>query len=220
MEQLTLRLPTRGGARPGAGRKKSPHSGPPHVRRERLSPRVPVHVTVRFERGIPSMRSQVLARTVMAQISRARVRFWRVVHFSVQATHLHLVVEAENERELGRAMQGLGVRIAKSVNRVLGRRGALVAGRHHAHPLRTPREFAMRSRTLCAMPINTAPILSGWDPWSSAAWFDGWATPLGDSALRYRERVPIPVATAQTWLLSVGWKRSGPIEARVRSGGA
>src|SRR3954447_8627779 len=105
MEQLALRLSTtRGGARPGAGRKKSPHSGPPHVRRERLSPRVPVHVTVRFERSLPSMRRQLLARNAMAQIGRARERFWRVVHFSIQATHLHLVVEVENERKLARAM--------------------------------------------------------------------------------------------------------------------
>ena len=165
MEQLTLRLTsTRGGARPGAGRKKSPHSGPPHVRRERLSPRVPVHVTVRFERGLPSMRSQVLARSVMAQIGRARERFWRVVHFSVQATHLHLVVEVENEQELGRAMQGLGVRVAKNVNRLLCRKGAVVAGRHHAHPLRTPREVRNAIAYVMCNAQKHGILLSGWDP--------------------------------------------------------
>ena len=156
----------------------------------------------------------------MAQIGRARERFWRVVHFSVQATHPHLVVEAENERELGRAMQGLGVRVAKSVNRVLRRKGAVIAGRYHAHPLRTPREV----RNAIAYVIRNAQkhgaLLSGWDPWSSAAWFDGWATPLGDSAFQYRERVPIPVATAQTWLLSVGWQRNGPIDAAFHRRGA
>ena len=47
-------------------------------------------------------------------------------------------------------------------------------------------------------------------------WLTGGPPPLGESALRYRERVPIPVATAQTWLLSVGWKRTCPIEAAFR----
>jgi hypothetical protein len=159
------------------------------------------------------MRRQVLARTVMAQIGRARERFWRVVHFSIQATHLHLVIEVENERELGRAMQGLGVRVAKSVNRILRRDGAVVAGRHHVHALSTPREVRNAIAYVMRNAQKHGALWSRWDPWSSAVWFDGWATPLGESAIRYRERVPIPVASPQTWLLAVGWKKGGPLEA-------
>ena len=47
MRQLFLALAParkRGGARPGAGRKRSPHSGPPHVRRAQPGRRHPVHV--------------------------------------------------------------------------------------------------------------------------------------------------------------------------------
>ena len=125
MQQLSFNLTPRkrGGARPGAGRKKSPRAGPPHLKRERLVRRHPVHVTTRFARALPSMREEVLARAIMAQIRRANSRFWRIVQFSIQATHLHLLVEIENETELGRAVKGLGVRVAKSVNRVLRRKG-------------------------------------------------------------------------------------------------
>jgi hypothetical protein len=37
-------------------------------------------------------------------------------------------------------MKGLGVRIAKALNRVMGRKGPVIGDRYHAHVLRTPSE--------------------------------------------------------------------------------
>jgi REP element-mobilizing transposase RayT len=171
---------------------------------------------MRFARALPSMRERVLARAIMAQVRRANSRFWRVVHFSLQATHVHLVVEIENETELARAMKGLGVRVAKRVNRILRRKGNVVSGRFHVHPLRTPREVRHAIAYVICNAHKHRAISSGWDPWSSAAWFEGWSRPLGEGAERYRERVPIPVARAQTWLLSTGWRLGGPISGLPR----
>jgi REP element-mobilizing transposase RayT len=72
---------------------------------------------------------------------KASERFgFRVVHYSVMGNHVHLLVEANDRRSLGRGMQGLGVRIAKSLNRVMGRHGSVLRDRYHAHILRTPKE--------------------------------------------------------------------------------
>jgi hypothetical protein len=72
---------------------------------------------------------------------RARDRFGcRVVHFSVQGNHLHLVCEAEDARCLARGMKGLAVRLALGWNRVMRRRGRVFMDRYHAHVLRTPAE--------------------------------------------------------------------------------
>jgi len=60
-----------------------------------------------------------------------------MVEFSVQGNHIHLVVEAEDRRSLWRGMQGLNVRIARAVNRVLQRKGRVFGDRYHAHVLRT-----------------------------------------------------------------------------------
>ena len=121
---------------------------------------------------------------------------------------LHLLVEIENETELERAMKGLGVRVARSVNRVLRRKGNVVAGRYHVHPLRTPREVRhVFAYVICNAHKHRA-ISSGWDPWSSAAWFEVGSGRSGRAADRYRERVPIPVARAQTWLLSTDGRTS------------
>ncbi len=44
------------------------------------------------------------------------------------------------------------------------------------------------------------------DPWSSAAWFDGWA-----SAVPPATASSSPVAAPQTWLAKTGWRRHGLI---------
>jgi REP element-mobilizing transposase RayT len=63
-----------------------------------------------------------------------------LVHYSVQGNHVHLLVEAEDERALSRGMNGLGVRVARGLNRVMGRKGKVLDDRYHGHVLRTPTE--------------------------------------------------------------------------------
>jgi len=65
---------------------------------------------------------------------------FRLVHYSVQGNHLHLLVEVQDRRALSRGMKGLGVRIARGLNRVMRRRGAVLDDRYHEHVLRTPTE--------------------------------------------------------------------------------
>jgi putative transposase len=53
----------------------------------------------------------------------------RVVHFTVQSNHLHVIAEARDAMALARGVQALSIRIARAVNRVLGRRGPVFADR-------------------------------------------------------------------------------------------
>jgi len=64
----------------------------------------------------------------------------RILQFSVQGNHVHLVVEALHQKALSTAMQGLCIRLAKNINRIIGREGIVFAERYHAHILRTPTE--------------------------------------------------------------------------------
>ncbi|HEY2745349.1 MAG TPA: transposase [Polyangia bacterium] len=116
-------------------------AGVVHQRRPVLKARFPVHVTWRMREGVWQLRT----RRCFTALSRA---FWgganrfgfRLVHYSVQGNHLHLLVEAESERSLSRGMNGLGVRVAKGLNRVMGRHGKVLEDRYHGHILRTPTE--------------------------------------------------------------------------------
>jgi REP element-mobilizing transposase RayT len=235
--QLSMHLPapppTHGGRRKNAGRKPM-RSGTwvGHKARPWHDQNHPVHITLRVRRGIPSLRGHRLARTIGESLRRAsqapdaslteRRRTFRVVHFSIQPNHLHLIVEASSKVALARGMQGLASVLARRVNRKLRRRGSLFGDRYHAHALASPSEvrhavvYVLKNYEKHADPIpdlGTEPV-EGVDPCSSARWFAGWAQPPPPSALSP------PVVEPRTWLLSTGWKRAGLVARHERPAGA
>ena len=98
-------------------------------------------VTMKVLAGIANLRNQRRFRRVLEGLRKAYDRFGtRIVEFSVQHDHVHLVVESRDARALSRAMQGLAVRLARGLNRSLGRRGKVFADRYHHRVLGTPRQ--------------------------------------------------------------------------------
>jgi REP element-mobilizing transposase RayT len=139
---------------------------------------------------------------------------FRVVQFSIQTNHMHLLVEAHGAEALSRGMQALAIRIARGVNRAMHRRGKVWRGRYHARILRSPQEVRL---ALCYVLQNTrrhatterAIVDPSWiDPRSSGPWFDGWRNVPGPFAPAAGEA---PTAEPRTWLLSTGWRRAGLI---------
>ncbi len=141
-KQLELVFHRRGGKRRGAGRKPvGPKAGVSHLQRPAFARLLPVHVTLRMARHVYNLRSRRAFAVVGRAISRAAERFGvRIVQFSVQGNHMHLIVEAEATEALSRAMQGFSIRVAKGLNGMMKRAGRVLADRYHAHPLRSPTE--------------------------------------------------------------------------------
>jgi REP element-mobilizing transposase RayT len=203
--QLELRPKTWGGRRDGAGRK--PNSGRrnvPHVRRARHDARCPAHVTLRASADVPSLRSERFLAPIRNALRAGTTERFRVLEFSVQKDHLHLLVEATGPTGFERGVRGLAIRIARLVNRLCGRRGAVWADRYHSRLLRTPREVR---HALVYVLNNFKKHLRGargLDPYSSARWFDGWRT--------VTVRDESPIARATTWLARIGWRKGGLID--------
>ena len=227
--QLELRLRGKwGGARRGAGRKpKGSRAEVRHASRPRLQSRFPVHVTTRVLRGIAHLRGFRIYPAVRRALCAARDRLGvRIVHFSIQADHIHLLVEAADQVALGRAMKGFGVRVARQLNKLAGRSGRVIADRYHARYLRNPTEVRRALVYVLQNGVKHARdegrIRRGertWiDPHSSAAFFSGWhprcrplipdrdapAHPLHGWGPPVR-----PVVPPRTWLLREGWLRAG-----------
>jgi len=99
-----------------------------------------VHVTLRARDSLPSFRSPRLFAFVQRSLAAAHKAAFRVVHFSVQTDHIHLVAEGDGMDALVRGVQGLAVRCAKTVNRAIGRRGQVWSSRYHSRGLRNPTE--------------------------------------------------------------------------------
>src|SRR2546430_2390530 len=204
--QLELRPRTWGGKRRGAGRKPSGRKvGVPHRTRAAHDARHPVHVTLRASQGLPSLRMEPLFPAIRRGLAEASRSGLRVLQFSVQRDHVHLLVEALDVRTLSRGLQGLAIRIAKGVNCVLRRRGRVWADRFHARILRTPRE--VRNALIYVLQNWRKHIRGavGLDGRSSAFWFQGWRTPIS------LMKGPSPVVEPRTWLAAVGWRRHGLI---------
>jgi REP element-mobilizing transposase RayT len=219
--QLTLdsaRRPTgHGGWRPGAGRPRG-RTKVAHETRDIFTAREPNHVTLRVVEGVRSLRRQKLLQVVKRAISAGgRAESFRIVHFNLLANHLHFLVEATGARALARGMQGLEVRLARGFNRVLERKGKLFAERYHARVLRSPREVKNALRYVLLNARHHAreagvSLARTWiDPYSSAAWFDGWEEPIrpDEPWLRQLLGERCPTARAASWLLSTGWRRTG-----------
>jgi REP element-mobilizing transposase RayT len=146
-----------------------------------------------------------LERTFRESCARAD---FRLTHYSIQSNHLHLLVEADGPAALGRGMKSIGARVARAVNRIFRRRGAVLVERFHLHVLRTPREVR---NALAYVLLNARKHLgrlgvrgSRIDPASSGRWFEGWRDARAAASLDAS-----PVARPRTWLLSWGWRRHG-----------
>ncbi len=112
-----------------------------HRYRERILARVPVHVTIRLRRGIPTLRQPRFVRRFRSSLSEACVRHgFRVVHYSIQRDHVHLLIEAQTNYSIACGMKSVGARIGKLTNRLFERKGKVLDGRYHLRPLRTPLE--------------------------------------------------------------------------------
>ena len=184
--QLELSFPSRwGGTRAGAGRKRSLRGKVWHRARPAHRAAEPVHVTLRSL--ISPLRSQLVFPSVRLALLRAARRDperFRLLHYSVQRDHVHLIVEAQDKQALSKGIQGLAIRVARYVNDLLRRRGALWADRWHGHALTTPREV----RNAIAYVLTNfrkhrqrrdddgacGATAFGIDPYSSGEWFDGW----------------------------------------------
>ena len=162
---------------------------------------------------------KVFSRAIGAANARHAERF-RIVHYSLQRDHVHFIVEAESAVALSRGMQGLAVRLAHRINRVLGRSGIFWADRFHSRELQTPGEMRRALVYVLGNYRKHEPLLrAGIDPYSSAVWFAGFreSRPL-PFAIGVSERTldleRAPVVSARTWLLRRGWLQAGCISVR------
>ena len=188
--QLVLPLRSHGGRRPGAGRK--PRGAKPlvsHAPRPRFEKALPVLVTLRFAGHVWNLRSARCYRLIRRAFESSRGRFgMRLIEFSVLGNHLHLIVEADGSESLSRGIQGLSIRIAKALNRLMDGRGRVFADHYHERLLTTPTEL-----------VNAIAYV------------------LGNAAHHYGEKHRDPYSSAgarellaapQGWLLRRGWRRA------------
>jgi REP element-mobilizing transposase RayT len=196
-----------------------------HKRRPEVDPRKPLHVTLRVADAVGYLRKpRLFAAIRIALFVVSKREDFRIVHFSIQGNHLHLIVEAASREALWKGMKGFAISAAKRIN------GELRKRREREDGVVFPDRYHVREITSVAQMRNCLSyVLNNWrhhrargdklvglfgnrlDEYSSAALFLGWKERLhGEPALPDRWEAPA-VSAPRTWLLAHGWRRARPI---------
>jgi hypothetical protein len=182
------------------------------------------HVTLKLVPGLWSLRGSRVYRSIHGALCGGNLQEgFRLVQYSVQNNHFHLIPEAKDTAALSRGIQGLAIRLARALNRTMRRGGRVFADRYRSRLLADPLDAR---NTLRYVLNNARRHVRGavrnrtrWtDPCSSAPWFTQWSIPPGipDFAPDQRHRRLLALGSAavapRTTLLQYGWTRAGPID--------
>jgi putative transposase len=208
---------------------KNGRAGSPHKTRPTLDARNPLHLVLRAIALVGSLRRRDIYKAVRwATIIAAKHEGFRIVHLSLQRTHVHLLVEADNKTALARGMQAFQISAAKLINAAISkkkdvrRRGSVFPDRYHQEIIKTPKQ----ARHALAYVLNNwrkhredgGELSKAWlvDPFSTGVLFNGWKELEGHDVMwKWRDTYdPMIVWLPRTWLLSEGWRRHGLIGAR------
>jgi len=219
----------RKGKKRGGRPRKTARGSASHRPRAVFKPSQPLHVVLRVNDAVGSLRKRFMYRALRwATIVAANHDDARIVHLSIQRTHVHLLVEAQSRRALAKLMQGFQISAAKNINRAYSsarkleqrRRGKVFTDRYFSTVIETPRQ----ARHALSYVLNNwrkhredaTDKTRGWkmDLFSSGYAFLGWKgyDPTTEWKTLPDTYDPLIVWFPKTWLLQEGWKRHGLID--------
>ena len=188
----------------------------PHIERPRVTRHTPVHVTMRCVDGLPTLRRSSHKRLIESIFRAESRKGFRLVHYSIQSNHLHLICEGDDTRAVSRGVQRIASRMARQLNRRFGRKGKLFRERFHSSLISTPRQMRNALRyvllNLHKHRAERGQATSGLDPYSSADRFDGWRRPPAMSRPPPGREQQAAVVPPQAWVARTGWRKHGLLE--------
>lgn len=129
---LNLYKGSHGGRRPGSGRKRIHSKGVAHRTRERVNLKIPLHINFKVK---ASIRNKLCLKILKRAILNGREKGLIISHFSLQSNHVHLIIEARDNKTLTKGMRSLTITFAKNINK-----GSIQIERYHLHVLKSLNE--------------------------------------------------------------------------------
>jgi REP element-mobilizing transposase RayT len=130
--EFNLSLGKHGGRRNGSGRKRIKSKAVGHRIREVVSSKTPLHLNFKFKTFI---RNKIILKILKRALVNARKHGLRINQYSMQSNHIHLIVEAVDNKVLTKARRSLTVTFSKGINK-----GKIQVERYHLHVLNGLRE--------------------------------------------------------------------------------
>ncbi|MEA9355221.1 transposase [Bacteriovorax sp. PP10] len=133
--QLSLLNPKR------AGRPAIHDSGIRHTKRFRLKKPSSLHLTIKVRENKADIQNKRILKALHNAIRRARLKGLKIVHYTLEYNHVHLLVESMDNKILHKGMQAFGITIAKAINKIKRTKGAVYKNRYHLRVIDSPRQL-------------------------------------------------------------------------------
>jgi REP element-mobilizing transposase RayT len=133
--QLSLLNPKR------AGRPAIHDVGIRHTRRFRLKKPSSLHLTIKVRDNKADIQSKRILKALHYAIKRARLKGLRVLHYTLEYNHVHLLVESVDNKILHKGMQAFGITIAKAINKIKKTKGTVYKNRYHLRLINSPKQL-------------------------------------------------------------------------------
>jgi REP element-mobilizing transposase RayT len=125
----------------GAGRKAIHDRGIRHISRDPIKRITPLHLTIKIESKKAGIKNKNILTALHHSIKKARILGLRILHYTLEFDHVHLLVEADNNERLGRGMQSFGISFSKGINKIKQMKGRVFKTRYHFRKLKTLTEI-------------------------------------------------------------------------------
>ena len=209
--QLAFTFRSHGGFRKKAGRKRRNESDPIHRKREPVDAKTPVHVTLKFIRQVPNLRTPKFIREFARAIKRAQSFGLRVQHFALESNHIHFIAEADSNHDITKGLISLKTSIAWAFKRIFLFHGRIFVGRYHMRALRTPTEMRRVLRYVLFNHAHHCKTEDFADVYSTVFAFRAVDVLIGKQLIGrpayWQTEIANCLAEARSWMQAKGWMR-------------
>lgn len=133
--QLSLINPKR------AGRPAINDRGIRHIRRDRIRKPTSMHLTIKVRENKADIKSKRILKALHRAIIRSRLKKLRVIHYTLEYNHVHLLVEASDHKVMHQGMQAFGISLSKAINKIKCLNGTVYKHRYYLRKLNSAREL-------------------------------------------------------------------------------
>lgn len=124
-----------------AGRPAIHDKGIRHIEREEIFRTTSLHLTIKVRSHKADIKSKLVLRALHHAILRARRKGLKIIHYTLEYNHIHLLVEASDKSVVHQGMQALGISLSKRINKIKGVTGSVYKHRYHLRKITSPREL-------------------------------------------------------------------------------
>ena len=124
-----------------AGRPAKVDKGIRHTKRLTFTKPSAFHLTIKVKDNKADIKNKRILKCLHHAIKRARFQGLRILHYTLEYNHVHLVIESTHHSELHKGMQAFGISFAKQINKYKRLKGTVYKHRYHQRILKTKREF-------------------------------------------------------------------------------